>query len=1065
MPGFRDAESHYRLLFEHNPQPMWVYDTETLAFLTVNAAATGRYGYSQAEFLAMGIADLLAPEDLAASDAAAAQLEPQQLPRVWRHRRKDGGIMLVEIVSQDIPFAGRKACLVLVNDVTRRESAHDELRRGQDAYERQYAALAALTRSGVLQTTDRQAALREITQHIAHTLGVERVSVWRFNDERDAIVADDLFERSSARHTSDHELKAAAFPAYFRALAGSDVLVADEAEHDARTSEFTDVYLRPNGITSMLDAPILVDGELAGVLCLEHVGPWRTWTPGERIFAISAANLVALVLAQHALSQSQAWLQTILDSEPECVCLVGADGRLLDMNPAGLRMVEAADRPSVIGGDAAPLIHPSDRDAFLELHSSVQAGSTGRLQFRIIGLRGTERWVETHAAPLRANDGAVLAMIAVTRDISERIHAEAALQETERRLSTLMDHFPGMAYRCRNEPGWPMEFVSNGAAELTGYDPEDLLDGGTRSYASLIHAADRDRVRHQVKAAVHASAPYELEYRITSADGTEKWVWERGQAVHDSDGRPSALEGFISDTTQRRRSADALRISEERFRLLARVTSDAIYDWDITDDTVWWGEGAEQQFGLTREQLGNVLASWVARIHPEDRDDLLAEMYRAVRGRVEMFTAEYRFLRGDGSYANLLDRGLILRNEGGQAVRMIGGVSDLTAGKRLEDQLLHSQKMESVGRLAGGIAHDFNNLLTVILGTVELALNAVDAGDPLSADLVEVRTAAERAAGLTQQLLAFSRRQVLQPRILDVNTTIAGTLVMLRRLIGEDIEIRFTPGADLWTVRADPGQVEQVLLNLAVNARDAMPAGGLLSITTRNRMIDNTYAAGDPMVLPGPHVSIAVSDTGVGMDAETRKHVFEPFFTTKAVGKGTGLGLATVYGIVQQSGGSIRLYSETGHGSTFRILLPRVDAEVDTQPPPLSAADDGGSETILLVEDEAAVMRLAERVLTGVGYTVLSVASAEDALAVMSTHEGMVHLLLTDVVMPQMNGPELADVITELSPETRVLFMSGYTEDSIVVRGVTRDQTLILEKPFTIAELTQAVRSALTAQR
>jgi PAS domain S-box-containing protein len=1063
MAGRPEAEEHYRLLFDQNPQPMWVYDAETLAFLTVNEAALARYGYSREEFLRMRITDIRPADDVPALlENMSGHAESLRQSGIWRHRRKDGGIMLVEIASHEISFAGRSGRLVLATDVTERERAFNELRASQEAYERQYAALAALTRRGILQTTDQEAAFSEITQNTAHTLGVERVSVWRLTAERDAIVANDLFERSTARHSSGHRLEAASFPAYFRAVMGSEVLVADDAESDPRTSEFTESYLRSHRITSMLDAPILVGGEFAGVVCLEHVGPRRNWTAGERSFAISAANLVALVLAQHSLSQSEAWLQTILDSEPECVSLSGQDGLVLDMNPAGLRMVEAADRASVLGTEVVQLVHPSDREAYLDLHRSVQAGSSGRLQFRIIGLRGAERWVETHAAPLRSSDGEVVAVIAVTRDISERMRAEAALRETQRRLSTLMDHLPGMAYRCRHEPGWPTEFLSNGVVALTGYHPADLLEGGPRSFSELMDPDHRDRTWKEVETAVRAREPFELEYRIVTADGSEKWVWERGQAVYGPDGKPIALEGFITDVTERKRGADALLISEERFRLLSRVTSDAIYDWDIKDGSVWWSEGTEKLFGLTREQLGSVLNSWAERIHPEDVDRVMDAVESAVDALVETFTVEYRFRRGDGTYADVLDRAYVIRDADGRAVRMIGGVSDLTERKRLEGQLLHSQKMESVGRLAGGVAHDFNNLLTVILGTVDLAGSAIKPGDPLSADLAEIKDAAERAAGLTQQLLAFSRRQVLQPRVVDINAAIASTLALLRRVIGEDIEIRFTPGADLWSVRADPGQFEQVLLNLAVNARDAMPTGGLLSIATRNLTVDETYAAGHPVMRPGPYVSITVSDSGLGMDADTREHAFEPFYTTKPVGKGTGLGLATVYGVVQQSGGSIHLYSEPGRGTTFRILLPRAGEAAPSEMSSRPAHFEGGSETILLVEDEAAVRRLTERVLATAGYTVLAVGSAEEAMAAIATHDGPVHLLLTDVVMPQTNGPELARRLTGISPATRVLFMSGYTEDAIVHHGVHAGQIRFLEKPFTVAELTHAVRAALS---
>jgi two-component system, cell cycle sensor histidine kinase and response regulator CckA len=1061
MAESHNGESNYRVLFESNPHPMWVYDAESLQFLTVNEAAIARYGYSREEFLGMRITDIRPAEDVPALlEDVAAPRDGLRDAGMWRHLRKDGTLIRVEISTHEIAFEGRPARLVLAMDVTEREQAIDALRRSSEEYERQYAALAALTRRGILQATDTDAALREITQHTARTLGVERVSVWQLTPERDAIVAQDLFERSAGRHSAGVVLGAGSYPSYFRALAGSEVLVADDAETDPRTSEFTEGYLRPNGITSMLDAPVLVDGDLAGVLCLEHVGPQRKWTAGERSFAVSVANLIALIRAQASLSRSRARLQTILDSEPECVALVGPDARLLEMNPAGLRMIEAADISTVLGREVVQLIHPSDRAAYLDLHRSVHDGNTGMLQFRIIGLGGTHRWLETHAAPLRSNGDQVVAMLSVTRDISDRIRTEEELHESRRRLTTLMDHLPGMAYRCSPDRDRIMEFVSNGALELTGYQPEDLSASGVRAYGGLIHPDDAQHAWDVVRHGIDSGEPFELEYRILAADGEEKWVWERGHAVYDADSNAIALEGFITDTTQRRQDADALRTSEERFRLLARATSDVIWDLDIERGWLWWGEGAESMLGTSRDQLGDALHDWAERIHPDDRDQVTESLDRAIDSEMETWSCEYRFERGDGSYTDVLDRGYLIRDEGGRAVRMVGGISDLSERKRLESQLLHSQKMESVGRLAGGVAHDFNNLLTVILGTVDLALAAPDVDESLSRDLDEIRGAAERATGLTQQLLAFSRRQVLQPRVLDINATIEGAFALLRRLIGEDIRIRFSPGADIWNVRADPGQLEQVLLNLAINARDAMPGGGSLTITTSNRMIDEAYLSTHTEALPGPHVMITVADTGVGMDAETRERAFEPFFTTKPVGKGTGLGLATVYGIVQQSGGFVNLYSEPGRGTMFRILLPRAEGAsvMDSRSAPTTT--QRGTGTVLLVEDEDAVRRLTQRVLSDAGYTVIAVNGPEEALA--ATADGQaVDLLLTDVVMPGMNGPELARLVLERSPATRVLFMSGYTDDAIAQHGVHPGQTALLEKPFTIPELTHAVRAAL----
>lgn len=370
--------------------------------------------------------------------------------------------------------------------------------------------------------------------------------------------------------------------------------------------------------------------------------------------------------------------------------------------------------------------------------------------------------------------------------------------------------------------------------------------------------------------------------------------------------------------------------------------------------------------------------------------------------------------------------------------------------------------MEAVGRLAGGVAHDFNNLLTAISGHAQILLEDLPADDPARADIEEISRAADRAADLTRQLLAFSRKQMLRPQVLDPNALIGEIQKMLRRLIGEDIELITRLAPDLGAVRADPGQLEQVIMNLAVNARDAMPTGGRLLIETRNVELGEDDARRLAPLQPGPHVVLIVSDTGAGMDESTRERIFEPFFTTKEKGKGTGLGLSTVYGIVQQSGGHIWVYSEPGQGTTFKIYLPRVDARPEAAPAPSDA--DGahnGREVVLLVEDEDAVRSLARRILEKRGYTVLTARTGPEALRIAERHDGPIHLILTDVVMPEMSGRELAERIAPTRPDARTLFMSGYTEDDVLRRGVLNEGAAFLEKPFTPSALAQKVREVL----
>jgi CheY-like chemotaxis protein len=385
---------------------------------------------------------------------------------------------------------------------------------------------------------------------------------------------------------------------------------------------------------------------------------------------------------------------------------------------------------------------------------------------------------------------------------------------------------------------------------------------------------------------------------------------------------------------------------------------------------------------------------------------------------------------------------------------------------QLEQQFRQAQKMEAVGRLAGGVAHDFNNLLTVISGNADLLLEDLAPEDPHRRDVEEMRKAAESAASLTRQLLAFSRQQVLKPRVLDVNAVLAGAEKLLKRLIGEEIQLVALLGSDLGRVKADPGQLEQVVMNLAVNARDAMPNGGKLTLETANVDLDDTYLQGHPVAKPGPYVMLAVSDTGVGMDEHTKARIFEPFFTTKETGKGTGLGLATVYGIVKQSQGFIWVYSEPQHGTTFKIYLPRVDQPAERVQDVVPAGESlQGTETILIVEDTAGVRAAAGTVLKRRGYTVLEAPDGAAALRRAAEHRGPIALLLTDVVMPGMSGRDLARQLGAVRPDLRVLFMSGYTDDAIVRHGVLEPGVMYLQKPFTPDSLGRKVREALDSPR
>jgi two-component system cell cycle sensor histidine kinase/response regulator CckA len=508
------------------------------------------------------------------------------------------------------------------------------------------------------------------------------------------------------------------------------------------------------------------------------------------------------------------------------------------------------------------------------------------------------------------------------------------------------------------------------------------------------------------------------------------------------------------------------RRAEARFAGVLDATAEAIIAIDEAQRIVLFNTSAERIFGYTAaEVLGQPLDILVPPHLVEAHHEHIRAFAAVPERSQEMSERHGEFVgrRKDGTEFPT-DASIAKLYQAEQTIFTIF-LQDISARKQLEAQFLQSQKMEAVGRLAGGIAHDFNNLLTAITGYAELLLGDLDQVDPRRGDVAEIQKAADRAATLTRQLLAFSRKQILAPQVLDLNTVVASMDKLLQRLIGEDIDMVTILDPALGRVKADPGQFEQVIMNLAVNARDAMPQGGKLTIEMANVDLDVQYTRQHLAVPPGSYVMLAVSDTGCGMDPETQSHLFEPFFTTKDAGKGTGLGLSTVYGIITQSGGTIWVYSELGHGTTFKIYLPRVEAEVDrvdlynpvTDTPTESA-------TILLVEDESMVRTLTRRILDQHGYIVLEAPRGADAIAIAAQHDGPIHVLLTDVVMPEMSGHTLSEQLAALRPGIQVIYISGYTDGAIVRHGVLAADAIFLQKPFTPNDLVRKVCQVLDAR-
>jgi PAS domain S-box-containing protein len=552
-------------------------------------------------------------------------------------------------------------------------------------------------------------------------------------------------------------------------------------------------------------------------------------------------------------------------------------------------------------------------------------------------------------------------------------------------------------------------------------------------------------------------------------DGTLDWTRWECRPWYEADGSIGGIVVYTEVITEWVAAEEALRKSEEHLNFVLQMSKTGGWELDLADETAYRTLEHDRIFGYESMLPEWTYQMFLDHVVPEDRPEVERRFKEAKASQTD-WDFECRICRSDGEIRWIRAAGQHLPEKTGGRRKMSGIVQDITDRKeaeeekdRLNAQLIQSQKMESVGQLAGGVAHDFNNMLSIINGYAEISVEMLSAEDPLYSNLREIHTAGKRSAGIVRQLLAFARQQTSTPVSLDLSYTISSMLKMLQRLIGENIDLVWHPSGSLWQVKIDPSQVDQIMANLAVNARDAISDVGKLTIETKNISFDQQYCKTHAGFIPGQYVMLAVSDNGCGMDKATMDNIFEPFFTTKEIGKGTGLGLPTVYGIVKQNNGFINVYSEPGQGTTFTIYLPRNKAQgVVTKPAKQSGTQmPAGSETILIVEDETAILQLVEGMLEKLGYTVLTAENPGDALKLAEKHEGTIQLLITDVIMPEMNGRDLAARLSFCNPAVKNLYMSGYTADVIAHHGVLEQGVHFIQKPFSIQDLAVKVREAI----
>jgi two-component system cell cycle sensor histidine kinase/response regulator CckA len=758
-------------------------------------------------------------------------------------------------------------------------------------------------------------------------------------------------------------------------------------------------------------------------------------------------------LAEHtrteqSLHETHQLLQSVIQTAPIRIFWKDRHSRYLGCNQQFANDAGLASPQQLIGKDDSQLVWHAQATLYQADDRHIMDSGVPKLSFEEPQTTpdGRQIWLRTSKVPLRNSAREIIGILGVYSDITAQKQAELATREA---LATLDSTADGIF--IFDPQTLQFSYVNEGAAQQTGYSREELLrmtplnlkpDFDEPGFRTMMAPLISNQLRIQTFTTIHRKK-----------NGADLPVEVNLQYFGSGTAQPRLI-AIVRDITERKQGEAALRDSEERLRLAMETARMGAWDWNVAANHATYSHTLGPLFGLPPGAQHATLDEFLLAIHPEDRARVGQALTQSLESDV-LYCEEYRTVWPDNTVHWLSDRGQIYRDQSGRPVRMIGVITDITdrklaeaSLKRTEEQLQQMQKLEAVGRLAGGVAHDFNNLLTGINGNVELLLKQVEPWSPLYQRLETVRTTGQKAAKITKQLLTLGRQHIAQPERLNLNGVIENMADILPQILGENIRLTLALAPTLGIISADPGQLDQILLNLATNARDAMPSGGTLAIETTN------------VSSPSPAVQLVVRDTGQGMSPDVQAHIFEPFFTTKEFGKGTGLGLATVYGIMAQSGGTIGAISALGKGTTFTLTFPRVDTEavrIVEQPDFPKAA----TQTILLVDDDIIVREIAREMLTMQGYQVLEAPNGQEALQQMAAAASPIHLLVTDIMMPGMNGRELAEQLLAKQPTLRVVFMSGYNEDELLRKGISSQSVTFVAKPFTINSLSSAVKAVL----
>jgi PAS domain S-box-containing protein len=1064
----------YRNLFQLANDAILILDASEGTVLDVNDKACELYGIARDEFIGCSLRDIT--QDPIGAEHRLEQMQTEGKPQEFEvvHVHADGSPINFLVNTSLIEYQGRRAILSINRDITERQRAQEALRESEGSYHR----LVEMSPDGILIHKD---GLVEFV----NSAGLKLIG----GTSESAVIGKSVTDLVKPEYRE----------------------VMTERVGRLQRGEF----LPPIEVkVTRLDGRE-IDCEIMSVPFTHKDQP---------AVQVVVRDITERKRAEEALRESEENFQRIVEISPDAI-IVHRDGVIDFVNNAGVKMIGASSRAELIGKSVFYRIPPAYREAMAERIGRLQHGEfPASVEIKLTRLDDTEIDCEVLSVPFKRGDHFAVQVIA--RDITRRKRGEEEQSRLQSERDQLLEQlqlqmeFMPIAFLL-TDADFCTTYWNPAAERIFGFTKEEVL--GTYGHQLIVPPDSQifvDEIFKRVAAGETSTSTFSDNVTKDGRRITCDWY---AAPLKKADGTFVGMMSMAQDVTGQKQAAHALQEANERAltdyeRLIERIATlgqtlgnahdltnifRALRDFTIvsvpcdgmvislfdeeketrrpaycwTDDTeidlkdvvdVPVREGStgrairtgsvviDNDFQQQLERIGTPVMFGECVADRTPKSALTAPM--TVMGRT-VGCVEIQSYQA-GAYSE--DHAAAMRMAANLAANAVENVILIEREQAKEEQLRQSQKMDAIGQLAGGVAHDFNNLLTVITGYSELSLRRMAKDDPLRKNIEGITKAGVRAAGLTRQLLAFSRQQMLQAKVLDLNSVVREMDTMLQRLIGEDMDLVTLLKPSLGQIKADPGQLEQVLLNLVVNARDAMPNGGKITIETGHTYLDEVYAREHVAVQPGRYVVLTVSDTGIGMDAETKKRIFDPFFTTKEVGKGTGLGLSTVYGIVKQSGGSIWVYSETGRGTTFKVYLPRVDEVTEAEELANGAQGvRGGSETILLVEDEELVRNLAGEILEQYGYAVIAAANGEEGLRICKGFDGRIDLLITDVVMPQMSGRELAEHIAALRPDTRVLYMSGYTDDAIVGHGILEEHMSFIQKPFLPEALARKTRELL----